>query len=221
MWAGMKIAIIICVEGVLLLIGWGVDRMDHLIPTWAIFTTAGVFMILLPFLAFEAWRRPFVFFFTGKRHTGPPLEEDPFDVPILDAIHHIARTMPTSYLGSGAVERHIFGVLHRQMCEGKLPVMGKLGEDGDLERLSREQCKRLVPQEVVVPLHPTSPNGVMFSLIDADTLEERKKSLLSRKLDGYIGLRVRSRDLYRMWPKNHELSPTGKTGPLCVDHPPA
>ena len=63
----MKIAIILCAEGALLLIGLGVDRLDHLIPTWAIFTTAGVLMVLIPFFAYESWRNAFLRVVTGRR----------------------------------------------------------------------------------------------------------------------------------------------------------
>ena len=126
-----------------------------------------------------------------------------FDVPILDAIHYIAQATPSSYQGSRAIELHAFGVLHRRMCEGKLPVAGRLGEDGDLRQISSQECKMLVPQEVVVPLHPTAPNGVMFALIYADELESLPTAVEMERVQWYVGLRVRSRDLYRLWPRNH------------------
>ena len=121
-----------------------------------------------------------------------------FDVPILDAINHLVQTTPHSYQRSGQAELHFFRVLHRQMCSGALPVVGMQGEEGLPKRISRRQCKRLMPQEVVIPPNPTSPYGRRFSLIDSNIPSER-----------YLGLRVRSRDLYRMWPKNQAFRTQG------------
>lgn len=53
----MRIPTVICAEGALAFSMWGAGRMDHLIPTWVIFTVAASLMVLTPFLAFESWRR--------------------------------------------------------------------------------------------------------------------------------------------------------------------
>ena len=121
-----------------------------------------------------------VYWHEAKQGVREVVHGNRFDVPIRDAIHHAVATTDHSYMGSGAAERHFFDVLHRQMCEGKLPVKGRLGEYGDFRRLSRRECRRLVPQEVVVPLSPTSPNGVLFSLIDAELLESLQTAMGAR-----------------------------------------
>lgn len=117
-----------------------------------------------------------------------------FDMPIRDAINHLAQTIPHSFQDSGRMERHFFRMLHREMCAGRLPVIGMNGESGSLKHISARKCKRLKPMETVVPRNPLTPHGVRFSLICLPT---------DRGADGveFLGLRVRSWDLYQIWPK--------------------
>ncbi len=121
-----------------------------------------------------------------------------FDMPIREAVDHYVRTFPHSY--RDGADRHAFEVLHKAMCTGKLPVIGTKGERGMPKRLSLRQCRRLKPIRIFVPKNPASPQGVRFDLIDeavvTDPLAETEEPI------GYTGLRVRSSDLYRLWPKD-------------------
>ena len=94
-----------------------------------------------------------------------------FDMPIRDAINHLARTTPHSFDSSGKVERHFFNLIHKQMCDGGLLVIGTEGEASTPKRIKARKCKNLKPVEVVIPVNPTSPDGVRFSLVDNQPIE--------------------------------------------------
>ncbi len=112
-----------------------------------------------------------------------------FGVPIRDAIDHVVMTSPRSLSNSERAERHFFEVLHEQTCSGDLLVIGRKGKTNAPMRISARKCKQLKPMEVVVGCSPTSPRGVRLSLFGGQTSE-------------FTGLRLRSRDLYRIWPKD-------------------
>ena len=114
-----------------------------------------------------------------------------FDIPILKAVNHLMQTEPHSYGQSGAAERLMFRLLHSEMCSGELRVIGRKGEAGAPRRISAAQCKRLTPHAAVIPRSPAAPNGIRYSLFDDQQVE-------------YLGLRVRSRDLYRRWRKGEK-----------------
>lgn len=114
-----------------------------------------------------------------------------FDIPILDAVNHLIQTEPHSYGQSGAAERLMFRLLHAEMCSGKLRVIGRKGETGTPRRISAAQCKRLTPRAAVIPRSPAAPYGIRYSLFDDQQVE-------------YLGLRMRSRDLYRRWRKGEK-----------------
>lgn len=121
-----------------------------------------------------------------------------FDVPIREAIDHYVRTFPHSF--RDGADLHAFEVLHRAMCNGTLPVVGTKGEGASLERISTRRCKRLTPMRVIVPTNPASPHGIRFDLMeDVETIEPLVES---DSFPGYTGLRVRSTDFYRLWPKD-------------------
>ena len=139
----------------------------------------------------------------------PELEEpggadfSDFDVPIRDAIEHVVETSVHTFNNSGDAEQQAFEALHKEMCADKLPVIGMLGDFNAPERISARKCSELRPRPVVVPRNLTSPNGVLFALIDetkiaVTPLVERSDPL------GFTGLRVCSADLYRKWPKDQE-----------------
>lgn len=62
-----------------------------------------------------------------------------FDIPIRDAIIHVANTTDHSYNTPSLRDRHIFERLHRDMCAGKLLVVGRAGEFGALVRISKRR----------------------------------------------------------------------------------
>ncbi len=121
-----------------------------------------------------------------------------FDMPIQEAVDHYVRTFPHSY--RDGADQHAFEVLHKAMCGGKLPVVGSRGEDAPPKRISARRCKRLKPIRTLLPKNRASPQGVRFDLMESveatEPLEENTDFL------GYTGLRVRSSDLYRLWPKD-------------------
>ena len=139
-----------------------------------------------------------------SRKRNKPKDGTPFDLPIREAVDHYVRTFPHSY--KDGADQHAFEVFHKAMCSGELPVMGAKGEDGPSERISARQCKRLKPIRTLVPKNWASPQGLRFDLVEnvgpSPPLEE------SAEFPGYTGLRVRSADLYRLWPKNRAAAET-------------
>ena len=133
---------------------------------------------------------------------------DDFDVSIQLAVNHLVGTFPHSFNSSGSAERHAFQALYEAMCAGKLPVIGTEGEFNTPKRIRTRKCKRLRPIEVAVPPNPASPCGVRFHLIDEsisiEPLVEHSGPF------GLTGLRVRSKDLYHIWPKNQPSETRGK-----------
>ncbi len=63
-------------------------------------------------------------------------------------------------------------------------------------RISRRECRRLKPMEVAVNATDAAPDGVRFSLVRIKTDEGCEKLELE-----LCDLRVRSFDLYDLWPK--------------------
>ena len=124
-----------------------------------------------------------------------------FDVPIRDAIRHAADSTDHSYGDPVLRDEHFFNLLHESMCSGEMLVAGRKDEEGALKRIGREECKNLIPQEMAVPRNPSTPEGARYCLVERTTYETRNERV-EKKLRGYYtGLRVRSRDLYHLWPK--------------------
>ena len=123
-----------------------------------------------------------------------------FDMPIREAVNHLVSTVPHSFDSADKAERFFFDRLYTLMCEGKLPVIGARVEGDRPRRLKRRQCRRYKPIAINVPRSPTSPDGVRFDLLD------RKVESLSlvewKSFPGFTGLRVRSANLYGMYPQN-------------------
>ena len=122
-----------------------------------------------------------------------------FDVAIQDAIDHLIHTTPHSFTRSSLAERSAFQALLEAMRAGRLPVIGMKGEHGIPQQISPRQCSKLHPIEVAT-LH-----GVRFHLVDESTKTKRPETLIERSDPlGFSGLRVRSDDLYRIWPKDQQ-----------------
>ena len=177
-----------------LLVGSGVALVIYLVGVMP--ELYGKTRHLLPAL-FLCWREMW-----GR--LGPNRDRRSFDTPIREAVDHYVRTFPHSY--KDGADQHAFEVFHKAMCNGELPVMGAKDEDAAPERLSTQQCKLLKPIMACVPKNWASPQGVRFDLFESvgpsPPLEESAGFL------GYTGLRVRSADLYRLWPKNREAAET-------------
>ena len=120
-----------------------------------------------------------------------------FDIPIRDAINHLAETVPHTYNRSGLWEHHFFTILHKQMCTGDLSIIAMKDGSSPPKRIGAKQCKKLKPEIVVIPASPSAPQGVGYYLV-----EKGIPILREMKFKGYQGLRVRSQDPYKHWPKN-------------------
>ena len=99
---------------------------------------------------------------------------------------------------------HAFESLHKAMCDGTLRVIGSKGEGRSPKRISSRKCKRLKPTKVVIPANRSAPRGVRFDLINKS--EVPTPLVETDKPIGFTGLRVRSDDLYGLWPKNQEAN---------------
>ena len=121
----------------------------------------------------------------------PDVAAQEFDMPIREALEHLRQTIPHSYRDSASADRHFFGLLHSQMCDGELSVIGRKDESGTLEHIGALECKLLKPMEAVVQKNLATPLGVRSSLFDlhADPPIE------------YSDLRVRKRDFFGIWQK--------------------
>lgn len=122
-----------------------------------------------------------------------------FNTPVRDAIKHFVLTVPHSYEDA---ERYAFRSLHKAMCDGLLPVVGCKREGSRVRRISAKQCRLLEPTIILVPKNPATPQGVMYGL-SWDTpppvpLLETDAAL------GFTELRVRSSDLYNLFPQNRK-----------------
>ena len=156
-----------------------VDVIDHAVIWYAL---AGTSLVAATGAAVRDWRQSRI------RH---------FDIPIRDAINHIAETVPHTYNSSGLWDRHFFDILYKQMCAGDLLVIGMKNGSSPLKRISARECKRLKSEIVAIPANPSAPQGVGYYLV------EKALPLLNEiEFTGYQGLRIRSRDLYKHWPKN-------------------
>ena len=122
-----------------------------------------------------------------------------FDISLQEAIDYLVRRSPHSFNSDALVKRDRFKQLYKEMCSGRLLVAGSEKEAMPTKRIRSKRCKELTPREVVIPRNPTAPNGIRYDLIDESAilpLVEYSESV------GFTDLRVRSKDLYRLWPQN-------------------
>ena len=153
-------------------------------PSTVLFVLAGIFSIA----AIASWIKE-------RRLASMPY----FDMPIRDAISHIVETSTYDFTSSYASDQSAFEELYREMCSGKLLIVGSWGSDSPRKRIGPRKCKRFAPRRVVIPRTCDSPDGYRFDLIEelevAPLVEHDKPT-------GFTRLRVRSRDLYKIWPRN-------------------
>lgn len=122
------------------------------------------------------------------------LSPNEFDMPIRHAIRHILATETHSYAGQRLAETTAFRKIHELMCAGSLAVVGADDNFKPPKRIKPKECKLLSPSEVVVPRNETTPDGVLFALIDL-------RDGARQNVRYYRALRVRSKQLYKHWPK--------------------
>ena len=177
------------------------------LPSFENILTPSVDNWVLGIAAFLCLLTLFVPFCCLKQRSNGKIKEaaPPFDTPIREAVDHYIRTFPHSY--RDGADQHAFEVLHKAMCSGKLPVVGTKGEDSPSERISARRCKRLKPIRTLLPKNWASPQGVRFDLVRS--VEATEPLAEPEGFSGFTGLRVRSADLYRLWPKNQEASLEG------------
>ena len=126
-----------------------------------------------------------------RKESLPDVAAQEFDMPIREALEHLRQTIPHSYRDSASADRHFFGLLHSQMCDGELSVIARKDESGALEQISALECKLLKPMEAVVPKNLATPLGLRFSLFDLH---------IDPPIE-YSDLRVRKRDFFGIWLK--------------------
>ena len=122
-----------------------------------------------------------------------------FDMPILAAVEHMVQTVSHTWDSPDKAERAFFRSLHTQMRAGRLRVIGAEVPDGPLRRISKKKLGSLSPVPRNVPPSDTAPHGVSFVLIDEARLAPPDKQ--KGPLPGFFDLRLRSKDLYRLWPR--------------------
>ena len=116
-----------------------------------------------------------------------------YDMPIKEALRLFWENVNHSFRSSGVSDRYFFDLLHKKMCSGDLPVVGRLGRGGDIQIVSPPQCQRLIPREINVPKNPTALQGVSFVFSPSEIRTPPSKM--------FWGLRVRSEDLQQIWPE--------------------
>ena len=151
------------------------------------------------------WIAVEVFLHCWRRSRKP---QQDFDMPILSAIEHMVQTVAHSWDSPDKAERAFFRSIHTQMRAGRLRVVGAEVPDGPLRRIGKRKIAKLTPVPMNVPQSDTAPHGVSFVLIDEAKLPEPDKQQGS--LPGFFDLRVRSRDLYRLWPRTRSQKGGGE-----------
>ena len=158
------------------------------VPLWKMAVVAGALAcVALPLMFWPASKD------RKKRRFGD------FDMPVLAAIEHMVQTVAHSWDSPDKAERAFFRGIHTQMCAGRLRVMGAEVPGGPLRRIRKKKLAGLTPVPMNVPPSDTAPHGVRFDLIDEAKLGEPDKH--RGPLPGFFDLRVRSKDLYRLWPR--------------------
>jgi len=135
--------------------------------------------------------------------------EASFDMPIRDVIGHLEQTVPHSFDQSSSAERLAFKQLHERMCSGDLPVIGSTTAFGSPQLIPAAKCRELTPQDQAVPANPSAPQGVRFCLIqylDPNWADDWDGLTQPKIVVQYTDLRVRSVDLYRLWPRTGAFS---------------
>ena len=124
-----------------------------------------------------------------------------FDIPIRDAIIRAANSIDHSYSDPELRDRQLLEQLHNAMCSGDLLVAGREGEFGFLKRIGRRKCKDMRLIQIVVPRNSGTPEGIRYCLVGKEA-EAALDPLKEVEFSGYMGLRVRSQDFDKLWPKN-------------------
>ena len=113
-----------------------------------------------------------------------------YDVEIADAITILASTTPSrvGWDSECNFKEYVFKKLHGYMCDGELAVAGSTGALEKTHPIPKEKCQSLTPAVAIAP-----KGNVLYWL----------HSKLNDKFQAdkvYMDLRVRSEDLYMIWP---------------------
>ena len=191
----------------------------NVLPPWwsgALFgaaaTTSLVYIILRWQLISAAlrWRSPSVPEVSAEP-TSSEAEGPTFDMPIHSAIEHLLRSTPHSYTRSDWAEQAVFRQLYKMMCDGTLEVAGSETEFGMVRPISPEECLKFEPRESIIPLSPAAPDGIAF-ILSPPIDKPPKEHFPIDESGAFRNLRVRSRDLYRFWPRP---TPRAELGEDC------
>ena len=120
-------------------------------------------------------------------------------MPVLEAIEHMKQTVAHQWDSHDKAERDFWKRIHEQMRAGRLRVIGAEVPGGPLRRISRKELAKLTPVPMNVPPSDTAPYGVRFDLLDEARLTESDS--YRDPFPGAYDLRVRSKELYRLWPQ--------------------
>ena len=122
-----------------------------------------------------------------------------FDMPVLAAVEHMKQTVAHDWDSPDKAERYFWQKIHEQMSAGRLRVIGAEVQGGPLRRIAKRTLAKLTPVAVNVPESDTAPYGVRFDLIDEARLAPPKEH--QGPLPGFVDLRLRKKDVYRLWPR--------------------
>ena len=131
-----------------------------------------------------------------------------FDMPILAAVEHMVQTVTHSWDSPDKAERAFWRLIHAQMCAGRLRVMGAEIHGGRVRRIRKKELAGLTPVPMNVPPSDTAPHGVRFDLIDEAKLKKPEKH--RGPFPGFSDLRIRSKDLYQLWPRTRAQNGGGE-----------
>ena len=167
-----------------------IERFVECVPT----STLIVVAIVLAAIAVP------MMFYGGRKAENRPAKQarkyDDFDMPILAAIEHMVQTVAHSWDSIDKTEEAFWHAIHKQMVAGRLRVIGAEAPGEEIKRIRKKQLIGLIPVPMRVPPSEIAPHGVRFDLID-----EAKPKTHQGHFQGFYDLRVRSRELYRLWPR--------------------
>ena len=182
--------------------GEGFTRATDIYIQIGLYGVAALFAVWLVADVLWRWRR-------GKSVRQKPQRYfSDFDMPVLAAIEHMVQTVAHSWDSPDKAERAFFRGIHTQMRAGRLRVIGAEAPGGPLRRVRKKQLSGLTPVPMNVPPSDTAPHGVRFVLIDEAKLPEPDKQ--QGPPPGFFDLRVRSKDLYRLWPRTRSQNGGGE-----------
>ena len=136
-----------------------------------------------------------------------------FDMRIEDAIAHILVHNPSTHTNRRLAEMNAFRGLYDLALSRTLALAGSLDEGLPPVRIPRKKLRNLAPIDQVIPASREAPEGHVYALGPA-TPPTEPREYKTGEIESYTNILVRSRDLYRHWPKLTQR--TRRTG---IAHP--